>query len=215
VLLAEGEGPRGARLAAAAATARGDVLLFLHADTRLPAGWRELVEAAVARGASSGAFRLAFDGGGAPMALVAFWANVRTALTRVPYGDQAPFVVRGSTSGSAATAPGRSSRTSTSPPTEKGRANRDPPFKGADLAPAVSREGDRQDAPPEQVDPPPLSPRRGPGGPRPPLPELADRGVRRSGVPDDRAESLPVEKLRMAGDEVVVSSPTYEYPSRS
>ena len=94
VLLAEGEGPRGARLAAAAATARGDVLLFLHADTRLPAGWRELVEAAVARGASSGAFRLAFDGGGAPMALVAFWANVRTALTRVPYGDQAPFVVR-------------------------------------------------------------------------------------------------------------------------
>jgi len=94
VLLAEGEGPRGARLAAAAATARGDVLLFLHADTRLPAGWRELVEAAVARGVSSGAFRLAFDGGGAPMALVAFWANVRTALTRVPYGDQAPFVVR-------------------------------------------------------------------------------------------------------------------------
>jgi len=94
VLLAEGERPRGARLAAAAATARGDVLLFLHADTRLPAGWRELVEAAVARGASSGAFRLAFDGGGAPMALVAFWANLRTALTRVPYGDQAPFVVR-------------------------------------------------------------------------------------------------------------------------
>lgn len=94
VLLAEGEGPRGARLAAAAAKARGNVLLFLHADTRLPAGWKALVEAAVARGASGGAFRLAFDGGGAPMAFVAFWANVRTALTRVPYGDQAPFVVR-------------------------------------------------------------------------------------------------------------------------
>ncbi len=94
VLLAEGEGPRGARLSAAAATARGDVLLFLHADTRLPAGWRALVETAVARGASSGAFRLAFEGGGARMAVVAFWANLRTALTRVPYGDQAPFVRR-------------------------------------------------------------------------------------------------------------------------
>ena len=94
VLLAEGEGPRGARLSAAAATARGDVLLFLHADTKLPAGWKSLVETAVARGASSGAFRLAFDGGGARMAGVAFWANLRTALTRVPYGDQAPFVVR-------------------------------------------------------------------------------------------------------------------------
>ena len=94
VLLAEGEGPRGARLSAAAATACGDVLLFLHADTKLPAGWKALVETAVARGASSGAFRLAFDGGGARMAAVAFWANLRTALTRVPYGDQAPFVVR-------------------------------------------------------------------------------------------------------------------------
>ena len=94
VLLAEGEGPRGARLSAAAATARGDVLLFLHADTKLPAGWKPLVETAVARGASSGAFRLAFDGGGARMAAVAFSANLRTALTRVPYGDQAPFVRR-------------------------------------------------------------------------------------------------------------------------
>ena len=94
VLLAEGEGPRGARLSAAAATARGDVLLFLHADTKLPAGWKSLVETAVARGASSGAFRLAFDGGGARMAAVAFSANLRTALTRVPYGDQAPFVRR-------------------------------------------------------------------------------------------------------------------------
>ncbi|HQR46665.1 MAG TPA: DUF1732 domain-containing protein, partial [Thermoanaerobaculia bacterium] len=94
VLLAEGEGPRGARLAEAAGRARGDVLLFLHADTALPPGWRALVEEAVARGAAGGAFRLAFAGGGARMAFVAFWANVRTALTRVPYGDQAPFVRR-------------------------------------------------------------------------------------------------------------------------
>ena len=94
VLLAEGEGPRGGRLAAAAEAARGDVLLFLHADTRLPAGWKELVETAVARGAPGGAFRLGFDGGGARMAVVAFGANLRTALTRVPYGDQAPFVRR-------------------------------------------------------------------------------------------------------------------------
>lgn len=88
------EGPRGARLAAAAREAAGDVLLFLHADTRLPSGWNEMVEKAIAAGAVGGAFRLAFDGGGARMATVAFWANVRTALTRVPYGDQAPFVRR-------------------------------------------------------------------------------------------------------------------------
>jgi hypothetical protein len=89
-----GEGPRGTRLREAASSAGAPVLLFLHADTLLPGGWSRLVEGAIGAGAVGGAFRLAFDGGGARMAFVAFWANVRTALTRVPYGDQAPFVRR-------------------------------------------------------------------------------------------------------------------------
>jgi hypothetical protein len=88
------EGPRGARLALAASTARGGILLFLHADTLLPIGWRTLIGQAVAAGSAGGAFRLSFDGGGARMAFVAFWANLRTAVTRIPYGDQAPFVRR-------------------------------------------------------------------------------------------------------------------------
>jgi hypothetical protein len=92
--LRSGAGPRGRRLAEAAASSSADVLLFLHADTLLPAGWHDLVEEAVDSGAAGGAFRLAFDGGGARMAWIAFWANRRTALTRVPYGDQAPFVRR-------------------------------------------------------------------------------------------------------------------------
>lgn len=88
------DGPRGARLARAAREAEGDVLLFLHADTLLPEGWSAAVERALAGGALSGAFRLAFDGGGTPMRFVAFWANLRTSVTRLPYGDQAPFVRR-------------------------------------------------------------------------------------------------------------------------
>jgi rSAM/selenodomain-associated transferase 2 len=88
------DAPRGARLAAVAREARGDVLVFLHADTKLPDGWKMMIEKAIADGAVGGAFRLSFDGGGARMAFVAFWANLRTALTRVPYGDQAPFVRR-------------------------------------------------------------------------------------------------------------------------
>jgi rSAM/selenodomain-associated transferase 2 len=88
------ESPRGARLAAVSKEANGDVLLFLHADTKLPGGWKSMIEGAVAGGAAGGAFRLAFDGGGTRMAFVAFWANVRTTITRVPYGDQAPFVRR-------------------------------------------------------------------------------------------------------------------------
>jgi hypothetical protein len=70
------------------------LLLFLHCDTLLPVGWETHVRAAVARGAAGGAFRLGFAGGGARMAWVAGWANVRTRFTRVPYGDQAPFVRR-------------------------------------------------------------------------------------------------------------------------
>lgn len=86
--------PRGMRLREAASLAGGDVLLFLHADTELPAGWTEMVEHAVASGAVGGAFCLSFASGGPRMAWVAFWANIRTRFTRVPYGDQAPFVLR-------------------------------------------------------------------------------------------------------------------------
>lgn len=85
-------GPRGARLAAAAEEARGDVLLFLHADTVLPPAWRSSVERAVAEGAASGAFRLGFAETHLGLSAVAAVANARTRLTRVPYGDQAPFV---------------------------------------------------------------------------------------------------------------------------
>ena len=92
------EMPRGARLARAAqlsvSSAESSLLLFLHADTILPVGWESAVRAALARGAAGGAFRLGFSSGGARMAWVAWWANLRTRFTRVPYGDQAPFVRR-------------------------------------------------------------------------------------------------------------------------
>jgi rSAM/selenodomain-associated transferase 2 len=86
--------PRGTRLNEAAAASQGQVLLFLHADTRLPRDWAAAVRHVVDSGAAGGAFRLAFSGGGAPMLFVAAAANLRTSLTRVPYGDQAPFVRR-------------------------------------------------------------------------------------------------------------------------
>lgn len=88
------DAPRGARLREAARASTADVLLFLHADTLLPEGWDEAVSRAISEGAKGGAFRLAFDGGGLGLRWVAAWANLRTSLTRVPYGDQAPFVRR-------------------------------------------------------------------------------------------------------------------------
>jgi hypothetical protein len=92
------ESPRGARLARAAQSSSSSegisLFLFLHADTLLPFGWESAIRRAIASGAVGGAFRLSYFGGGARMRWVAFWANARTAFTRVPYGDQAPFVRR-------------------------------------------------------------------------------------------------------------------------
>lgn len=86
---------RGARLREAALSSPSEeIFVFLHADTVLPSGWDTAVRAAIDEGASSGAFRLSFSGGGLRMRWVASWANLRTAFTRVPYGDQAPFVRR-------------------------------------------------------------------------------------------------------------------------
>jgi hypothetical protein len=89
--------PRGQRLREAVGLLSFEesaAILFLHCDTLLPRGWQEDVRAALARGAAGGAFRLGFAGGGARMAWVAAWANLRTRVTKVPYGDQAPFVRR-------------------------------------------------------------------------------------------------------------------------
>jgi rSAM/selenodomain-associated transferase 2 len=86
--------PRGARLNEAAASSRGEILLFLHTDTRLPSGWAAAVSRAVDAGAAGGAFHLAFSGDSPYMAFIATVANLRTSVTRVPYGDQAPFVRR-------------------------------------------------------------------------------------------------------------------------
>jgi hypothetical protein len=92
------ESPRGARLARAAQSSSSSeeisLFLFLHADTLLPFGWESAIRRAIASGAVGGAFRLSYFGGGARMRWVAFWANARTEFTRVPYGDQAPFVRR-------------------------------------------------------------------------------------------------------------------------
>ncbi|WP_338669862.1 TIGR04283 family arsenosugar biosynthesis glycosyltransferase [Pseudodesulfovibrio methanolicus] len=86
---------RGVQMNAGAAVAGGDVLLFLHADTRLPEGWPEAVDRALVRDGGrvrAGAFSLAIDSRRWALAVVARFANLRSRLERVPYGDQAPFL---------------------------------------------------------------------------------------------------------------------------
>jgi rSAM/selenodomain-associated transferase 2/rSAM/selenodomain-associated transferase 1 len=80
---------------AGAAEARGDVLLFLHADTRLPANFEEIVMAAVSRDdVSAGAFTLGIDSKTWSLRFIERVANWRARIFKLPYGDQALFVGR-------------------------------------------------------------------------------------------------------------------------
>ncbi len=84
---------RGPQMNAGAAAATGDVLLFLHADTRLPAGaFSHVADALANASVAGGAFHLAIDGEGWFYRFTARNANIRSKLAGAPYGDQAFFV---------------------------------------------------------------------------------------------------------------------------
>ncbi|MBV2358588.1 TIGR04283 family arsenosugar biosynthesis glycosyltransferase [Thalassococcus sp. CAU 1522] len=92
-LLVTGPPSRGGQLRRGAEAAQGDWLLFLHADTVLAPGWSDAVLPVIA---APGAyhFRLHFDVPGFAPRLVAGWANLRSRLFHLPYGDQGLLIHR-------------------------------------------------------------------------------------------------------------------------
>jgi len=90
----EGERGRAVQMNAGAVAAHGDVLLFLHADTRLPDDADGLVLDGLARsGRIWGRFDVRIDGGGL-LGLISFLMNWRSRMTGIATGDQAMFVSR-------------------------------------------------------------------------------------------------------------------------
>jgi rSAM/selenodomain-associated transferase 2 len=85
---------RGTQMNAGAAAASGDVLLFLHADTQLPADAAgHLARALADPRALGGNFRIRFTPRGLVADLFAWVYNVRSRA-RIFYGDSAIFVRR-------------------------------------------------------------------------------------------------------------------------
>ena len=85
---------RAAQMNAGAARARGEVLLFLHVDTRLPAEACAAIERAIDAGALWGRFDVTICGRSMMFPLIAKLMNLRSRLTGIATGDQAIFVRR-------------------------------------------------------------------------------------------------------------------------
>ena len=87
--------PRGraTQMNVGAAAARGEVLIFLHADTRLPDDAFDVIERALASPkVVGGAFRVCFNCHLWSYRLVAFITNLRSRTRTIFTGDQAYFV---------------------------------------------------------------------------------------------------------------------------
>jgi len=84
---------RARQMNAGAATARGQILLFLHADTILPSGFLDPVENSLRRpGVVGGAFLIRYDSYTPMLRLIQWSANFRSRWFQLPYGDQALFL---------------------------------------------------------------------------------------------------------------------------
>lgn len=86
---------RALQMNAGAAMARGESLVFLHADTYLPEGADDRIARALGNGTEGwGRFDVRIEGRSPWLAVVAYFMNVRSRLTGIATGDQALFVSR-------------------------------------------------------------------------------------------------------------------------
>lgn len=85
---------RGAQIARGVARARCPWLLVLHADTALQPGWSAAVLEAFATPHLARYGALSFDAEGVAPRWVAGWANLRSRVLGLPYGDQALLIHR-------------------------------------------------------------------------------------------------------------------------
>ena len=85
---------RGCQMNVGAAAACNSILLFLHADTHLPAAAATVIVRAIDQGATWGHFDVSIEGTATGLSLVALLMNWRSRLTGIATGDQAIFVTK-------------------------------------------------------------------------------------------------------------------------
>ena len=86
---------RATQMNAGAGVARGDVLLFLHADTHLPDDAdRQVLNALAQSDRAWGRFDVTIEGAHPLLRIIAGAMNLRSRLTGITTGDQAMFATR-------------------------------------------------------------------------------------------------------------------------
>jgi rSAM/selenodomain-associated transferase 2 len=94
ITLIQAQRGRGRQMNAGAALARGDWLLFLHADSQLPSNWLDLFHSIYEPEVVGGWFRFALDDTAWQARLIERAVAWRVWMFRLPYGDQGLFVRR-------------------------------------------------------------------------------------------------------------------------
>jgi len=90
----EGFPPRSRQMNQGADAASNKILLFLHADTRLPENFdRYILRAVYQPGVVAGAFELRIDSSVPSLRFIERMANWRSRCLNLPYGDQAIFML--------------------------------------------------------------------------------------------------------------------------
>jgi len=83
---------RAIQMNAGAAVAKGDIMLFVHADTRLPNNWSESIINAVANGYGAGCYQLGF---GHPSYILKWYGWLtRFDMDFMRFGDQGLFILK-------------------------------------------------------------------------------------------------------------------------
>ncbi len=86
---------RASQMNAGAWAASGEILLFLHSDTRLPGDFALQLKTALSdQSVVGGAFKVSIDHPGLFFSLATLGSNLRASLTGIYFGDQAIFVRR-------------------------------------------------------------------------------------------------------------------------
>jgi len=92
-IIVEKNGTRAKNMNAGAKKAKGEILLFLHADTILPNNALEQINNTIKKH-QVGAFSIAFHPSNIFLCIIAKTTSLRSRVNKIPYGDQAIFTTK-------------------------------------------------------------------------------------------------------------------------